>query len=349
MADELANFFDLARSDLEEAVQRIGQARYRADQVWNWVYRQRVDSFQAMTNLPATLRRQLASQFSLNPATVIASQSDDESGTHKHVLRLGDGETIETVLMKEPYGYTVCLSTQVGCPLACTICATGQAGFHRNLTVGEIVFQLLHFDRLLTQQLPPSQVTNIVFMGMGEPLLNYEATVGAIARFCDPYGLALSAHGITVSTVGLPQRILDLAAEPYPVRLAISLHSAEEAVRARLLPIAGRISLEELIAACREYARVRQQRITFEYVLVKGVNDRKRDARQLVALIGALPAHVNLIPLNPIENCDLQPAAPEAIEYFRSELRRSRIACTVRYSRGVRIRAGCGQLRGQAE
>ena len=342
----MTNFFDLSRAELLQAIQDLGQPRFRADQVWSWVYRQKVAGFEAMSNLPASLRRQLIASYDLNPAVLVDSRTDEETGTRKALLRLSDGESVEAVLMREPHGDTTCLSTQVGCPMACTICATGQAGFRRDLSAGEIVFQFVHFDRSLLAQDPPAMVTNVVFMGMGEPLLNYRATLAAIATLCDPYGPAFGAHRITVSTVGLPQQIRALAAEHYPVRLAVSLHGANDETRRQLVPLASRVNLGELLAACAEYARVRRDRVTFEYVLVKGVNDSRRDARQLVSLIGQLPSHVNLIPLNQVAGCGLEPSPPEAIQHFQEELRRSRIPCTVRHSRGVAIGAGCGQLRG---
>jgi 23S rRNA (adenine2503-C2)-methyltransferase len=342
-AEGPANFYDLTHEELEGVLASLGAPAYRARQIWGWAYQQLASSFEAMTNLPATLRRELAQRYTLSPAEVADTSADEASHTRKDLLRLADGETIETVLMEEQYGQTVCVSTQVGCPMACTICATGQAGFRRNLSPGEIVYQVIHFNRVLAPR--GLRVTNVVFMGMGEPLLNYDATVQAIATLADPTGLSIRAQQITVSTVGLPERIVALAGQPYPVRLAISLHGPDQETRARLVPLAAKVPLQELITACATYARVRRQRITFEYVLVAGVNDSPEHARKLVSLIGSLPAHVNLIPLNPVPGCDFRPAALEAAEHFRLELGRSRIPCTVRYSRGVAIRAGCGQLR----
>ncbi|NPV06652.1 MAG: 23S rRNA (adenine(2503)-C(2))-methyltransferase RlmN [Anaerolineae bacterium] len=341
-----ASFYDLSQEELQPVLRDLRAPQYRVRQVWSWAYRHLVSDFEAMTNLPAALRRELARRYTLRPAELVDSTADQASRTRKDLLRLLDGETIETVLMEEPHGHTVCVSTQVGCPMRCTICATGRAGFRRNLTAGEIVYQVVHFGRLLAPR--ALRVTNVVFMGMGEPLLNYDATLLAIARLADPSGLSISPQRITVSTVGFPDRIVSLASQPYPVRLAISLHGADEETRRGLMPLAGDVPLPQLISACQTYARVRRQRITFEYVMVAGVNDSVEHARRLVSLIGALPAHVNLIPLNPVPGCDLRPSSPDAIEHFRNVLRRSRIPCTVRYSRGVRIRAGCGQLRSQA-
>jgi 23S rRNA (adenine2503-C2)-methyltransferase len=347
MSAQLTDFFALDRAALEQAIKDMGQPRFRADQIWGWVYRQSVESFEGMSNVPAVLRRQLQQTYQLTPATVAATQADDESQTRKDLLRLDHGETIECVLMQELHGCTACISSQVGCAMACSICATGQAGFKRNLTAGEIVFQVVHFNRHLARQAvqPPARVGNVVFMGMGEPLLNYQATVAAVARLCDPYGLTMNPHAITISTVGLPERILALAREPLPLRLAISLHSANQEVRERLLPKAGRVPLAELIEACREYAIGHNQRITFEYALIDGVNDSQAEAHRLVSLIGELPAHVNLISLNPVQGCEYRPSSPEAVLAFQDVLKRSRIPCTVRHSRGVAIQAGCGQLR----
>ena len=348
MSRQLEDFFSLDRPALEQAMAEMGQPRFRADQVWGWVYRQSVDSFEAMTNLPALLRRRLSELYTLTPATVASSQTDEPSQTRKDLLRLADSETIECVLMREPHGHTACLSTQVGCSMGCSICATGQAGFRRDLTPAEIVFQVVHFNRQLARlpEEPRARVGNVVFMGMGEPLLNYQATMAAIARLCDPYGLAMNPRNITVSTVGLPERILALAREPLPLRLAVSLHSPDQEVRQRILPKAGRVPIHELIQACEAYADSHNQRITFEYALIRGVNDSEADARRLVRLIGSLPAHVNLIPLNPTPGSAFQPSTPRATQAFQEVLKRSRIPCTVRHSRGIAIQAGCGQLRG---
>jgi len=346
MQSDLTNFFDVSFHELETHIREIGEPRYRADQIWSWAHREYSDAFAEMTDLPARLRRQLSRRYSLQPATVVDTLVDEQSGTWKVALQLSDGQKIETVLMQGKHGNTVCVSTQVGCSMACAICATGQIGFVRNLSVGEIVYQFVHFARHVRQVSPGGRITNVVFMGMGEPLLNYSSTTEAIARLCDPNGLALSPRHITVSTIGLPRQIRSLAREPYRVKLAVSLHAADSDTRLRLLPRAGRVPLGELIAACRDYSRTTGQRITFEYVMVEGVNDSERDAKRLISLIGQLPAHVNLIPMNPVEHCRLTPSPTGKIERFRSLLRQARIPCTVRYSRGLRIRAGCGQLRG---
>ena len=363
---ELRDFFSLSRDDLAAELQAQGQPRYRADQVWAWAYRQRAESFEAMSNLPSALRHHLTRTYTLQPVETAATSADAASFTQKDLLRLRDGESIETVLMQEPEWYTVCVSTQVGCPMACTICAAGQSGFRRNLSAAEIVYQVVHFARQLARAAtgtpqpqdhdrsrgvpaaptPRVALENVVFMGMGEPLLNFDAVVTAIARLCDPYGLALNPHNVTVSTVGLPRPILALARQPYPVRLAVALHGADQAARAKLVPVAARVPLAELMAAVREFTRLRLDRVTFEYVLVDGVNDSRHDADALVSLIGDIPSHVNLIPLNPVSGCDLKPSGPMAVEHFRARLKRSRIPCTIRFGRGVAIGAGCGQLRG---
>ncbi len=347
MPDIRSDFYSLSSEDLAAALQELGAPSYRARQVWDWAYRHLVADFEQMTNLPADLRRALSGRYTLAATAGVREETDPASGTRKELLQLSDGETIEAVLMQEPHGRTVCVSTQVGCPMQCTICATGQGGFRRHLTSGEIVTQVVYFSRLLASQTPAERVSNVVFMGMGEPLLNYGPTLAAIARLSDPSGLDISPSRITLSTVGLPERILDLAQVPYAVRLAVSLHAPDEETRRRILPIAGKTSLRELMAACNLYARSRGQRVTFEYVLLAGVNDSPQHARRLVSLIGSLPAHVNLIPLNPVEECDFRPSSRETARDFRAVLSRSRIPCTVRYSRGVSIRAGCGQLRGQ--
>lgn len=337
------SFYDLSRADLQAWVESSRVASFRARQVWSWAYQHLVTDFESMTNLPSAVRRALSAQFTLAPAQSIA-ETADSAGSRKHVLQFAGGETVETVMMQEDYGYTLCVSSQVGCALGCLMCATGRAGFRRNLTSGEIVDQVMHFARLLARR--GSRVTNVVFMGMGEPLLNYEAVVKAIGVLTDPGGLSLNPQHITVSTIGLPDRIVALAGEPYSVRLAVSLHGPDDETRAHLVPYARQVPLERLIAACRTYARVRNSRVTFEYVMAAGVNDSPEHARRLVSLIGAVPSHVNLIPLNPVAGCELSASSLDTIERFREPLTRARIPVTIRFSRGVSIGAGCGQLRG---
>lgn len=337
------NFYDLSHGDLEAWAESSGVPPFRARQVWAWAYQHLVTDFEAMTNLPSAVRRMLSAEFTLAPAHMTAETSDS-AGSQKHVLQFADGEAIEAVLMQEDYGHTVCVSSQVGCALGCVMCATGRAGFRRNLTSGEITYQVVHFARSLAPR--AQRVTNVVFMGMGEPLLNYDAVVGAIAVLSDPKGLALNPQHITVSTIGLPERIVALAGEPYAVRLAVSLHGPDDETRARLVPYARQASLDRLIAACRTYARVRGSRVTFEYVMAAGVNDSLAHAQGLVSLIGSIASHVNLIPLNPVAGCDFSASSLETMERFHEPLTKARIPVTIRFSRGVSIGAGCGQLRG---
>jgi len=337
------DLLDLSRTDLDAWVEAQGERPFRARQIWSWAYHHLVSDFASMTNLPAGVRQALVSEFTLG-STQVEATSTDTDGNRKQVLRLSDGETVEAVVMEEPYGSTVCVSSQVGCALGCAMCATGRAGFVRDLTTGEIVHQVVDAARTLAPR--GRRVTNVVFMGMGEPLLNYEAVLQAIANLTEPAGLAINPQHITVSTIGLPERIVALAGEPYAVRLAVSLHGADDETRAVLVPYARQVSLERLLAACRTYARVRGTRITFEYVMAAGVNDSPDHARRLVSLIGGIPSHVNLIPLNPVTGCDLSSSSLAVMERFREPLTKARIPVTIRFSRGVDIGAGCGQLRG---
>ena len=343
---ELQDFYSLAMPELERLLLEWGEPRYRARQLWKWAYARGATCFDEMTDIPKELRSRLSARFSLATIESLASVSEPDGSATKFALRLGDGEVVETVLLKERHGYTVCVSCQAGCPLGCVFCATGLAGFRRNLAAGEISYQVVHCAREARRANPRSQISNIVFMGMGEPLLNLDACLEAIDRVCRPEGLGIAPKRITISTVGFPEGIRRLAAHPAPLGLAISLHATSDRVRAMLMPAAGRVPLRDLVAACEEYARRKGARITFEYLLLQGVNDSEADAHRLVSLIGQLPAHVNLLVLNPVPGVELRPASPAAFMLFQRILGRARIPCTIRVSKGVSIGAGCGQLRG---
>jgi 23S rRNA (adenine2503-C2)-methyltransferase len=268
---------------------------------------------------------------------------DAEEGTEKVLLKLPDGECIEAVLMREEDRRTVCVSTQVGCPVGCAFCATGRMGFRRNLSAGEIALQVLFFVRKLKAE--GDRVTHVVVMGMGEPLLNYDATLKAIRNLNHPWGLNLGARRFTVSTVGIVPGILRLAREGLQLNLAISLHAPWDDLREELVPPAKRYSIAEIMEAAEEYVRATKRRITYEYVLLRGVNDSPTAARALAKLLKGKLAHVNIIPFNPAPGLPFRRPPPARVELFKRELLRQGIDVTVRYSRGVRIQAGCGQLR----
>jgi len=342
---ERVALYDLTYGRLQELLAGWGEPRFRADQVWGWLYRSLAADFEAMTNLPRPLRERLAAETDLTLLTPLAERASATGQTRKVLFRLRDGQTIESVLMRYRQRQTACISTQVGCGLGCVFCATGQGGLARNLSAGEIVAQVLHFAR---ETRPPNSqppISNIVLMGMGEPLANYAATRQAIATLTDERGYNLGARRITLSTVGLVPGIRRLAGEGLPVNLAVSLHAAEDELRSRLVPINRRYPLAELMAAVREYIARTGRRVTFEYALIAGVNDAPEQARALVRLLAGTLCHVNLIPLNPTPGSPLRPSPRERVNAFRDELAAGGIAATVRLRRGIGIEAGCGQLR----
>ncbi|NOX63371.1 MAG: 23S rRNA (adenine(2503)-C(2))-methyltransferase RlmN [Chloroflexi bacterium] len=345
---------DLTREQLRGLMKEWGQPAYRGDQVYEWLHKNLVTDPMQMTNLPKALRARLAAETVINPLEPLAQQDSRDRLTRKVLFRLSDNATIEVVLMLYNRRRTLCISTQVGCGMGCTFCATGQGGLARNLSAGEIVAQAHWFERWLRQPDDgqdalrverPTRLTNIVVMGMGEPLANYDATIQALRAIADPTAFALSARSITLSTVGLIPGIKRLTQEKLPVRLAVSLHAPTNRLRNRLVPLNKRYPLEALMAACHQYQQVTRRRITFEYALMRGINDSAQQAQQLADLLAGLRCHVNLIPLNPIPNSPYQPSSEEATRRFQQVLESAGIPATVRLRRGIEISAGCGQLR----
>ncbi|MDQ6614024.1 MAG: 23S rRNA (adenine(2503)-C(2))-methyltransferase RlmN [Actinomycetota bacterium] len=330
--------YDLSRDQLAELLR--GEPDYRVRQVWDGLYRRALPVGE-LTDLPLPLRHRLATSPALQPALTAAARSVADGGqTVKWGWRLGDGAVIETVLMHYPDRSTVCVSTQAGCAMACSFCATGQAGFRRHLTAGEIVEQVV----AAIGEARPRRVANVVFMGMGEPLANYGPMWGAVERLhCD---LGFSARHITVSTVGLVPGIRRLAKESLPVNLAVSLHAANDRLRNQLVPIGRRWPLAALIAACHEYRAMKGRRLSFEWALIDGVNDRPSDAEELAALVRPLGAHVNLIPLNPTPCYPTRGTPARYVRAFRDQLVAEGVNATVRRNRGTDIAAACGQLAG---
>lgn len=336
--------YDLTWEDWARWVEAHGEPRYRALQIWQGLYRHLWQHPEEFTPLPKTLRQQLAQHFSFQHLRPVQVRHSRDGETEKTLFHLPDGTPIETVRMRYVRRRTLCVSTQAGCAMGCVFCATGQLGLLRNLRAGEIVEQVLYYARRLRQQ--GERVTNIVLMGMGEPLHNYDATMRALRILNHPQGFRLGARRITLSTVGLAPRIRQLAQEGKQFNLAVSLHAADDALRAQLIPLAQRYSLEELMDACREYVQRTKRRITFEWTMIAGVNDGLDQAEKLVQWIRRyrLLAHVNLIPLNPVPGYAGRPSSRERIEAFAQVLERHGIPCTVRVRRGIDIQAGCGQL-----
>jgi len=337
------HLYDLDLPALQSLLENWGQPAYRARQLWEWLYVHLAIDFDQMSNLPQPLRERLAAETMVGAPQVVDALQSSDGETHKDLLRLNDGETVEAVLMRYRGRRTACISTQVGCAIGCAFCATGQMGFRRNLTSGEIVAQALHFARILRTE--GERLTNVVLMGMGEPLLNYEASLVAIRRLIDPRGLKLGQRHITLSTVGIVPGINRLAGEGLQITLAISLHAATDPLRDQLVPINRRYGLDVLFEACYRYVERTGRRVSFEWALIEGVNDTPEQAQALAARLKGLLAHVNLIPLNPTPGYEGRSPSQTALDAFTAELNRYHIPHTVRVRRGGDIQAGCGQLR----
>ncbi len=327
------------REEVRSFLADHGQPAYRGDQILRWVYKANAPDFEAMTDLSKDLRATLAQRAVLFTSCV-AQVIESRDGTRKLLVALADGACVESVIIPEGERQTVCVSTQVGCAIGCAFCASGLGGFERNLTAGEIVEQVLH----AAGRLPPgARLTNVVVMGMGEPLMNYDAVVRALHVLTASWGLGLSPRRITVSTIGLPARIRQLADEALGVNLAVSLHAGDDLTRERLVPHAQ--PLREVVAAARDYLRRTGREVTFEYVLVKGVNDSQEDARALAELVGRERILVNLLPLNRVEGLAYQEPAASRVAHFAAELGRRGVRVQVRRRRGEDIAGACGQLR----
>jgi 23S rRNA (adenine2503-C2)-methyltransferase len=341
----MQNLYDLTIEQLSELLQQRDQPVYRARQLWEWLYGQKAKSFDEMTNLPISLREQLDSEFTLGVMT-IATEQQSIDGTIKRLYQLPDGQYIEAVLMPYEDGRrTACISTQAGCAMGCVFCATGQMGFVRNLSTGEIVEQAINFARMLEAE--GERLSNVVLMGMGEPLHNYDATLEAINLLTSPDGLSIGQRHITLSSVGLVPAIRRFADEGLQVKLAISLHAATDEERSALLPVNKRWNIEALLDTCQYYIQKTGRRITFEWALIAGENDTPEQAEALGKLLEGMLCHVNLIPLNPTGGYAGKPSDPDRVKQFMNILQRYGISSTVRVRRGIDIEAGCGQLKAQ--
>ncbi|MCC6458256.1 MAG: 23S rRNA (adenine(2503)-C(2))-methyltransferase RlmN [Caldilineaceae bacterium] len=352
-AESRVSLLEMGLDELTEFVKGLGQPAYRARQIWEWIYQRYAADFEEMSNLPQNLRAQLAQQATLSVMTPVVEQVSMAGDTLKILFQLHDGQTIEAVLMLYDKRRTLCISSQAGCAMGCTFCATAQGGLARNLTTGEIVAQVLYFARYLatpgalpmTEVERPSSVTNIVLMGMGEPMHNYKNVWGALRRLTDPGAFGLGARNITLSTVGLVPMIDRMAEEGLQIGLAVSLHAPNDALRTQLVPINKGYPVDELLASVQRYIAKTHRRVTFEYALMKGINDSAELAHELGQKLQPLLCHVNVIPLNPIPDSQFQPSSDEDTERFVEILRGYGISATVRLRRGIEINAGCGQLR----
>jgi len=340
-ADGPVEILGLDRPGLEAFFAEIGEKPFRAKQVLQWLHQRGVSDFEAMTDLSKGLRAKLDDRVTLTEPRALSEQRSGD-GTIKWLLGLDDGNAVETVFIPEDDRGTLCISSQAGCPLDCKFCATGYGGFQRNLASAEIIAQVRHARAQVGDRL-----TNIVFMGMGEPLLNYDAVLRTIHLLMDDLAYGLSRRRITVSTVGVVPKIEQLGHDA-PVNLAISLHAVTDAVRDRIVPINRTHPLERLLKACRDYPLPKGRRITFEYVMLDGVNDSPQEAHQLAQLLRGIPAKINLIPFNPFPQAEFRRSPQEAINRFRDILLDHGMVAVTRTPRGEDIAAACGQLQGQS-
>jgi 23S rRNA (adenine2503-C2)-methyltransferase len=344
------NLFGLDRTALRARFAEMDEAPYRADQVMNWIYRRGVDDFALMTNVGKDLRARLAEHFVIRPPELITEQVSAD-GTRKWLLKAGEGQAIETVFIPEDDRGTLCISSQVGCAMDCSFCATGAQGFSRNLTTAEIVAQVWFAAKTLGGNFQNDRVvSNVVFMGMGEPLANYGEVLPALKILLDDHGFGLSKRKVTVSTSGLVP-FIDRLREDVDCALALSLHAPNDTLRDELVPINRKYPLAGLMAACKRYTegKDRKAHIVYEYVMLDGVNDAPEHARQLARLLAGLPAKVNLIPFNPFPQTQYQRSPMERIKDFAEILRAKDIVTTIRKTRGDDIDAACGQLAGKVQ
>jgi 23S rRNA (adenine2503-C2)-methyltransferase len=337
------NFYGLTRAGLAERLAEEGLPSYRADQIYSWVYRKRHRTPERMVNLPGSLRERFPTLCDLALPRIATALASPDGTTHKFVLSLADGARVECVSMRTERRLTFCLSSQVGCALGCTFCATGLMGLHRNLRAEEIVAQVIVMGDFHAWK---DDRFNLVFMGMGEPLANYGPMMEAIRILHDPDGMNLGARRITVSTSGVVPQMERLANEGLPLGLAVSLHATTDELRDRLVPINRRWPIAPLIAAARDYGRKSGRRVTLEYTLLAGVNDRDEDALRLAALARDLPSKINLIAYNPVPGLEWKRPAREAVDAFARRLWPIAPAVTVRHTMGGEIWAACGQLGG---
>lgn len=364
-AKPTVNLYDLTRPELQSLFAGWEFSSVHAARLWRYLYWECVDSLAAMDELPVKVRTRLETETRLGVLPIALETDSSDGFTRKYLLGLDDAERIETVLMRFTGRVTACISSQVGCAMGCVFCATGQMGYTRHLTTGEIVAQAVHVQRVLKNvaglaeagpmatpgsttpatNSPSTRLRNVVLMGMGEPLHNYDAVMKAVDILTDGNGLSLGADHITLSTVGVVPGILRLAQEKKSIRLAVSLHAATQAGRAALVPAARKWQLDELMAACRTYSEITGRRIFYEWTLIEGENDSEQHARDVGELLRGLPAQVNLIPLNPTTGYDGAPTRSDAARRFQKILADEfGLPSTVRQRRGIDIAAGCGQL-----
>ena len=332
----MKNIKDYTLEELKEELKNLGEKPFRAEQIFKWLYQDQVKSFDEMTNLSLSLREKLKEEYTLCNYNIIKKQ-ESADGTKKYLFDVLDGNAIETVLMEYHHGKTICVSSQIGCKMGCKFCASTGIAFVRSLSSGEIVEQIIAVEQDIKDR-----ISNIVFMGIGEPLDNYENVIKAIRIINHPKGLNIGARHISVSTSGLVPRIYDLAKENIPCTLSISLHATNNEKRSAMMPVNNAYPIEELIKACKDYIATTNRRISFEYALAKDNNDNLEDAKELIKLLKGMLCHVNLIPINKIENGKFTKSTNENIIKFRDYLNEHGIVATIRRELGSDIDAACG-------
>ncbi|ACJ76211.1 radical SAM enzyme, Cfr family [Thermosipho africanus TCF52B] len=333
------NILDFNYEELVNEFKSLGLEKYRVDQVFDWIYKKKVFDFKDMTNLSKEHRRILDENFGIQIPKLLDMQISKIDRTTKFLWELPDGNTIESVALFHEGRVTACISTQVGCPVKCSFCATGQSGYVRNLTAGEIVSQILGIE--VHRKI---RVGNVVYMGMGEPLLNYENTIKSVKMLNNKKMFGIGIRRITISTVGVPEKIIDLAESGLDVKLALSLHATTNFKRDQIIPLNKQYSIEELIFAVKKYQEITNNRVTIEYILIKEFNDYPEDAEKLAELLKGLSVYVNLIPVNPVNPNYYRPSR-WAMERFKEILTKYGIECEIRAEKGTDIDAACGQLR----
>ena len=343
MTEEKIDIKSLNWNELQELVQEMGQKAFRSKQLYEWIHKRLALSFKDMTNLSKDLREKLSEKCILQSARVVKRQTSLD-GTNKFLMELSDGNHVESVLMKYKHGNSVCISTQVGCRMGCRFCASTVGGLVRSLRTSEMLDQIYEIQRITGER-----VSNVILMGIGEPLDNYDNVVKFIRMLSDEHGLHISQRNITISTCGLVDKIHCLQEEDLTITLAISLHAPNDALRREMMPIANKYSIEQIIDACRSYIGQTNRRVTFEYSMVEGKNDSAKEANELCRLLQGLNCHVNLIPLNPVEGRMGQRSKRTNIEEFKKILEKNHTNVTIRREMGRDIDAACGQLRNKNE
>ncbi len=333
---------DFTQQELADHVTEMGEPAYRAKQIWQMLYRQLAESPLEFSNISKEFRQKLDDSYCFQPLIPEKNLQSSDGQTNKLLFKLTDGRMIESVLMRYRDRNTICISTQVGCPMNCAFCATGQMGFLRNLSAGEIVAQILFFARLLKKE--GGKLTNIVVMGMGEPFHNYDAVMKAMDIINDPDGMNFGERRITISTVGIIPRLEQFTSARRQINLAVSLHAASNTIRDQIIPANKKYPLDQLLEACRNYTEKTGRRITFEYALIHGLNDNYENAVALCKRIKGMLCHVNLITLNSTNKYSGSGSNFDRVNSFKSVLDRNNIPCSVRLKRGIDIGAGCGQL-----